>query len=150
MWGEITYPFTNFNDAIVQVWEWISNFVPHITGNVITYPQWDLIKSMLVKALQDASNMERALSRDYHFEFRFIKRYLIIPSAVAHRKHNIVNAMPSLPHCYHYTFVVHCEIEINAVNSTVLTGSRGIDKAEQPTIAQTQTRSKENNRQIIL
>ena len=25
---EITYPFPNFNGAIVEVWEWISNFTP--------------------------------------------------------------------------------------------------------------------------
>ena len=23
MWGEITYPFSNFNGAVVEVWEWI-------------------------------------------------------------------------------------------------------------------------------
>ena len=35
VWGEITYPFPNFN---VEVWEWISNFIPHFTVYVITYP----------------------------------------------------------------------------------------------------------------
>ena len=25
MWNEITYPFPNFNGAIVEVWKWISN-----------------------------------------------------------------------------------------------------------------------------
>ena len=28
MWDEITYPFPNSNS--VEVWEWISNFIPHI------------------------------------------------------------------------------------------------------------------------
>ena len=28
-WDEITYPFPNFNGATVDVWEWISNFIPH-------------------------------------------------------------------------------------------------------------------------
>ena len=37
---EITYPFPNFNGAVVEVWEWISNFIPHLTGLVITYPCW--------------------------------------------------------------------------------------------------------------
>ena len=38
MWDEITNPFTHFNGATVEVWEWISNFIPHYTGRVITYP----------------------------------------------------------------------------------------------------------------
>ena len=29
----ITYPFPNG-----AAWEWISNFIPHPTGHVITYP----------------------------------------------------------------------------------------------------------------
>ena len=32
MWDKITYPFPNFNDCTVEVWEWISNFTPQITG----------------------------------------------------------------------------------------------------------------------
>ena len=41
MWDEITYPFPNFNSAAVEVWEWISNFIPHFNGHVNTYPCWD-------------------------------------------------------------------------------------------------------------
>ena len=37
MWDEITYSFLNFNGATVEVWEWISNFIPHFTGHVIEY-----------------------------------------------------------------------------------------------------------------
>ena len=48
-WGEITYPFLNFNGVIsypylnlncvaVEFYEWISNFTQHFTGHVITYP----------------------------------------------------------------------------------------------------------------
>ena len=37
---EITYPFTNFSSAAIEVWEWISNFIPPFTGYVITYPCW--------------------------------------------------------------------------------------------------------------
>ena len=29
MWEEITYPFANFNGATVEIWEWISNSIPH-------------------------------------------------------------------------------------------------------------------------
>ena len=36
-WGEITYPFPNFNGATVEVWKWISNFIPQFTMDVITY-----------------------------------------------------------------------------------------------------------------
>ena len=37
---EVIYPFPNFNGVIVEVWEWISNFIPDFTGHVITYPWW--------------------------------------------------------------------------------------------------------------
>ena len=29
VWDEITYPFPNFNGCTFEVWEWISNFIPH-------------------------------------------------------------------------------------------------------------------------
>ena len=29
VWDEITYPFTNFNSATIEVWEWINNFISH-------------------------------------------------------------------------------------------------------------------------
>ena len=38
VWDEITYLFPNFNGGTVEVWEWISNSIPHITMDVITYP----------------------------------------------------------------------------------------------------------------
>ena len=38
VWGEIIYPFPNFNGATVEVCEWISNFIPHFNGHVIAYP----------------------------------------------------------------------------------------------------------------
>ena len=41
VWDEITYPFQNFNDTTVEVWEWINNFIPHFSGHVFTYPCWD-------------------------------------------------------------------------------------------------------------
>ena len=30
----------NFNGCTVEVWEWISYFIPHILMDVITYPWW--------------------------------------------------------------------------------------------------------------
>ena len=49
VWDEITYsflnfngyPFLNFNGATVEVYEWISNFIPQFMMYVITYPCWD-------------------------------------------------------------------------------------------------------------
>ena len=38
MLDKITYPFQNFNGSIFEVWEWISNFIPHFVMDVITYP----------------------------------------------------------------------------------------------------------------
>ena len=35
MWAEITYPFPNFNGAVVEVWEIIRNFISHFAGYVI-------------------------------------------------------------------------------------------------------------------
>ena len=40
-WDEITYPFLNFNGATVEVYEWISNFIPQFIMDLITYPCWD-------------------------------------------------------------------------------------------------------------
>ena len=36
MWREIAYPFLNLNSCIVEVWEWISNFIPRFILDVIT------------------------------------------------------------------------------------------------------------------
>ena len=38
LWGEITYPFTIFNAAAVEVGEWISDVIPYLTGHTPTYP----------------------------------------------------------------------------------------------------------------
>ena len=37
VWDEITYPFPNFNGFTVEVWQWISNFIPRFMMDVITY-----------------------------------------------------------------------------------------------------------------
>ena len=41
MQDEFNYPFTNFNGRTVDVWEWISNFIPHFIMGVIACPCWD-------------------------------------------------------------------------------------------------------------
>ena len=39
VWIAITYPLHN---CIIEVWEWLSNFIPHFIMDVITYLCWDL------------------------------------------------------------------------------------------------------------
>ena len=41
VWDEIIYLFPNFNGAIVEVWEWISNFIAQFTGHIVIYPCWN-------------------------------------------------------------------------------------------------------------
>ena len=41
VWDEITYPYSNFNGAAIEVWKWISNFILHFIVAVITSPCWD-------------------------------------------------------------------------------------------------------------
>ena len=41
MYDEITYPFPNFNDYTVEVWETISNSIPHLIMDLITYAGCD-------------------------------------------------------------------------------------------------------------
>ena len=38
---EITYPFPNYNCAIVEVWECISKFIAHFTGHMTMCAWWD-------------------------------------------------------------------------------------------------------------
>ena len=37
MWDAIAYPSLDFNVAIIEVWEWISNFIPNDIMDVVTY-----------------------------------------------------------------------------------------------------------------
>ena len=46
---EIADPFKNFNDAAVYAWEWITDFILHLTGYAITYPCWEYSWSMLIR-----------------------------------------------------------------------------------------------------
>ena len=40
VWDKIAYPFPNFNRVTLEVWEWISDFIPHLIKDVITYSCW--------------------------------------------------------------------------------------------------------------
>ena len=42
VWDKITYQFPNFTSATIEVWEWISNVISHLSGRMIIYPCWDL------------------------------------------------------------------------------------------------------------
>ena len=37
---EIAYSFPNFYGVIIEVWEWISNFITQYVMYVITHPCW--------------------------------------------------------------------------------------------------------------
>ena len=41
MCDEITYLSPNFNGSTVEVWEWISDFIPHIIMDAIAYSYRD-------------------------------------------------------------------------------------------------------------
>ena len=49
MWDVITYTFPNFNGCIVEVWEWISDFIPYFREHMLCYSCWNQGQSMLVK-----------------------------------------------------------------------------------------------------
>ena len=38
VWKEITYPFPIFNGLTVEDWEWISDFIPRFTMDMVIYP----------------------------------------------------------------------------------------------------------------
>ena len=38
VWDEITHPFPNFNSATIDIWEWISNSIPHCPCNYLSMP----------------------------------------------------------------------------------------------------------------
>ena len=47
----ITHLFPNFDGAVIEVWEYISDFIPQFTGDIISYAcwEWDWSQSMLLK-----------------------------------------------------------------------------------------------------
>ena len=54
---KITYSVPNFISATVEVWEWISNFTPHLTWWVITYPCCHKSQSVFAKGNQGAHDI---------------------------------------------------------------------------------------------
>ena len=53
VWARITYAFINFNSATIEVFEWISNFISHLTEEMVIYTCCDLITSVLGKVSRD-------------------------------------------------------------------------------------------------
>ena len=49
VWDGVACPFPDFGGATVEVWEWMSDFVAHITGHAIACPCWDWGWTMLVE-----------------------------------------------------------------------------------------------------
>ena len=49
VWNEITYPFPNFNGGTVEVWEWISNYIPRVIMDVITKAKYKYIPEIKVR-----------------------------------------------------------------------------------------------------
>ena len=58
VWDQITYPFPNFNSWAVEVWEWISNVIPHFIMNVIIYSCWNWSWSMSIKGASDLAGSQ--------------------------------------------------------------------------------------------
>ena len=55
MWGEITYPFPNFNSATVEVWEWICNFISHFMMDAILHRDCCVVR-LFVQTLLHVKN----------------------------------------------------------------------------------------------
>ena len=87
MWGEIIYPFPNFNGttdpikslgwnylsipklkgAAHEVWELVCNFIPHFMGHVITYIHAEITvdKMLMNKYLPISLTQTCAIRSDY-------------------------------------------------------------------------------------
>ena len=40
VWDKINFPFPNYNDCSVEVWEYKSDFILHFIIDVVIYPSW--------------------------------------------------------------------------------------------------------------
>ena len=53
VWDEITYLFPNYNGPTVEVWEWISDFIPPFTGHHSRYHSWSCVSINSVTSPKD-------------------------------------------------------------------------------------------------
>ena len=80
VWHEISYPFPNFNGCTVEVWEWITNFIPRFINYL----------SMLVKAAPGGDE----LYIDYgHISLWGLNRTWVISMFVIIMRIYILNAL---------------------------------------------------------
>ena len=63
VWDETTYLILDFNGRIMEVWAWISYFILHYMINVITYPCWNYIQSIIVNGATAAKHNRRSKGR---------------------------------------------------------------------------------------
>ena len=68
VWDEIIYPFPNINGCTVELWEWLSNFIPHFIVDVITSPRWD--KSKKKTSLESQNLSDRIKPHNSHLPSR--------------------------------------------------------------------------------
>ena len=75
VWDEITYPFPNFNGAVIEVCSWLSNFIPHFTVHVINHQCWD---SFYAKPIPEPMLTVSQLDQQKHFQWHFNWKYNIL------------------------------------------------------------------------
>ena len=98
MWDLITYPFRNSNGATFDVWEWISNFIPHLTGHIL-----GIYLSMLGLKLNHVSKRGhwdicyRKYDQQTLFQTELLQRYHMINSQ---RQLLLFRRIFTVPHTY--------------------------------------------------
>ena len=94
LWGEIIfYSFPNVNGATLELWEWIGNFIPYLTGHVITYPdrQYRCLYSEPYLLMRFPSEIRICLMWFYPNGIDTSKIFIIVNSI------NRVGPLPRLP-----------------------------------------------------
>ena len=66
VWDRITYPFLNFNGCTVEVYEWISNFIPHFGCNYLS-----MLGLKLIHVSKRGPRSQCTLQQPYHHFSRF-------------------------------------------------------------------------------
>ena len=56
MWDEITDPFPNFNNATVEVWEWLNKIIPHMGMCLLIHASINLINLLRITDLCDGNS----------------------------------------------------------------------------------------------
>ena len=89
---KITYSIINFNDAGVEVWEWITIFVTPFTRHVVTYPcQTD--NNKYVPKISFTIKLSSFQSRNSHYK-DFLSSHLILIRDCLYRKTVLIILKP--------------------------------------------------------